>query len=234
MDTVTHVSAGAQQVFLPTCSCMCLCVCVRERESLQYVYVQYVCCVSSHLVALMPVLRVCSTGIRNNLFLSVSVRISPSLDPFLSPLSLFLPNTFNPPVSLLPSFVCHSLLSILIYLSSLPSFISLFIQGAPSVTFYLWHIMHVLLRWCQHTDRLATMCVIWVEERERRKGGMGGHIDHPLRPHHIQPHTDVLLSRLSERDWWLSYSWVSCTCVWCKISKQIMGVKGISHKMKNI
>lgn len=167
LDTMTHVSAGAQRVFLATCSCVCVHVCV--------------CCVSSHLAALMPALRMCGIGLRNNLFLSVSMCLFP-LDPYFPSLSLFLPNTFHPPVSLHPSFVYRTLLSISLHLSSLPSFHPSLHPGASSVTFYLWHIMHVLLRRCQRTDGSATMCVIWLEEGERegRGGGQIDRDDHPL------------------------------------------------------
>lgn len=122
MDTMTHVSAGTQQVFLATCSCVCVHVCV--------------CCVSSHLAAVMPALRMCGIGLRNNLFLSVSMCLSP-LDPSFPSLSLFLPNAFHPPVSLHPSFVYRTLLSISLHLSSLPSFHPSLHPGASSVTFYL-------------------------------------------------------------------------------------------------
>lgn len=116
-----------------------------------------VCCIRSHLVALTPVLRVYSTGtgIRNNLLLS---------DPFFPSMSLFLPNNFNPPVSLLPRAARD--------LSVISSFFHPFLRPrGPRVTFYLWHIMHVLLWWWQCTDRLATTCVcVDAGERGRNRG----------------------------------------------------------------
>lgn len=127
MDTMTHVSAGAQQVFLATRSCVRVRACV------------YVCvyCVSSHLAARMPALRVCSIGIGNNLFLSVSVCLSPPPPHLIPPFHPCLSFCLTPSIHrfpLHPPFVYHCLLSIWIHLSSLPSLIPLSIQGPLA-----WH-----------------------------------------------------------------------------------------------
>lgn len=166
MDTMTHISAGAQQVFLATWSSVCVCVFYKQSPLRPYACARSV----QHWHS------------KNNLFLSVSMCLSPtphprpSLDPSFPSLSLFLPNTFNPPVSLHPTFVFRSLFVDLASSVIAPLFHPSLHPESPSVTFYLWHIMHVLLQWCQRTDRSATMCVILLEEGEEEDWG-GGHID---------------------------------------------------------
>lgn len=130
-----------------------------------------VCCVSGHLAAHMPAMRACSSGIGNNPYLSLCV-----LTP---PLSLFF--CLTPSIHLFPSILllCATLFCGSRFICHLsPLFAPLSIQRASRVTFYLWHIMHVLHRWCQRSDRSATKCVMWLEGGG--EGGQTGGVDHPL------------------------------------------------------
>lgn len=135
MDTVIHVSL---LVCMATCSC-CACVC-RSRCVAQAATLPPLCLSRERT---QPVFE-------NNLFLSVFLCLSPSRhDPSFPSLFLFLPNTFNPPVSLHHTFVYSSLLLILLHLSSLSPMLSL----PPSISLSLSRLILNPLVWHSISDR---------------------------------------------------------------------------------
>lgn len=166
MDTMTHISAGAQQVFLATWSSVCVCV----------------CSTNSHLSVLTPALGVCNIGIRKIIFFYLSpCAYPPPLTPahhLIPPFHPCLSFCLTPSIHLFPSIplLCSALfLLISLHLSSLPFFIPLSIQNPLA-----WHsISDTSCMSCSNDASALTdqpQCVILLEEGEEEDWG-GGHID---------------------------------------------------------